>query len=431
MAEIEMDQQDARPSLPYRSEAEQDNWGAAMEMEHGRRGESRQDQRAIPAEFKGTPAGEMMKWSRSPSARQRQRKMLMKQQELQEQMQRIDGRIVGPLAPATVMNFNPIAMRLAGMLYDKMVPQSGYSEDVFIRIPFNGRKHQAHYVTFASAHFWTATTGVQTDSVMGLDTPGVEARYIPPIGLAHQFYEHYVEGAQDAQHMGGVLVFEGDKRTFSQAIDRLLASERAIIYKPVARPLMDGMGGVVYRTQEVDLREELDRLFELQSNYANERISEAHAWHSTNNIVQQNMISPEHRIWAQWAVKMGYLDKLPPWATQRLSRTAIVEVIACKACGQIKPEGGEAFVCANCNMPYDVFQAFMAGVNVADQYLEMLKGAELDQVLQVLEERKKRASRIAQARRSAPQSDLFNTAVEEEEDGRPAPKGKGKGKGSK
>jgi hypothetical protein len=389
MAETQMDdvQMDA---VPYRNQEEKERWGAGLEMEDGRRRESHvPDPRIIPAEFRNTPIGEIMKWSRSPSAKRRQRQVLTKQQELREQTQTIDGRITGPLAPATVLNLNPVALRLSGMLYHFMVPQAGFSDDVFVRFKHKGRVYSGHYVTIHNAHIWTATTGVSTDTTLGIDTPSTEAKYIPPIGLAHQFYDHYVTGAQDAQRMGGILVLEGDKR----ALKRALESDQGYIYKPIARPLMDGQGGVVYRTERVSIWDEIEEQTQIQAEYCDAKIVEAHAWHVTNNIIQQNMISAEHRAWAHWAVKMGFLDKLPPWATKQLSKTTLVEVVSCKDCGQVKPEG-DAFICQGCGRPYDIFQAFMNGVNVAPQYLEMLEGEEFDQVAQALAERRKKRAKL-------------------------------------
>ena len=191
-----------------------------------------------------------MKFARSPSARRRQIAVRKEVEKLQKQTFRRGDRWEGPCAPVTLINLNPVELRLFAELQRYTVPAAGKGIEV-LSLSYKGRTFPSSYVTFRTAHVMLAHTGTQNDTLAGVDTPAMEARHVPTLGLAHQFYSHYVEGAADAQYMGGILIFEGDIHTLSKK--RLEASE-GYIWVPKLEITLDGLGDAVYTVEPMKLQ---------------------------------------------------------------------------------------------------------------------------------------------------------------------------------
>ncbi len=346
------------------------------------------------------------RFARSPSAKRRQIAIRKLHAELMASTQTRDGRVVGPCAPCTLINLNPVPLTLQGELQRWSVPSALDRTANLIELEYKGRKYTASYITFRTPHIYLVHNGATNDSQVGGDMPLMSARYVPPIGLAHQFYRHYVIGASDAKQMGGVIVFEGDIHTLTVALEG-----DGIIDFPKQIVTLDGMGDAIYTTERRALKQELAQQFEMQQRYAQNTIAEAHRYATSNSDIERNNLHNVHVTWHNWCLDVGYIKTPYAWASERLQDTPKVEAVYCPDC-RTRQEDPEQYFCRECNAPFDALAAYLAGKNVSMDRLAVYDGEAFEQILK---EKRRRAQRIAMLEEQSASIGIPNSEVAAEE----------------
>lgn len=294
------------------------------------------------------------------SSRELQRILGAKVKELKAATMRQGDRWVGPCVPATVINLNPIPLTLSGELQRWSMPAAGQGKTV--KLTYKGRVFVGSYMTFTEPHVWPRPTGVTSDNAASMAMPTIEARYIPPIGLAHQFFSHYVEGAQDSQQMGGILSFEGDIHTLEK-----LDKTDGLLWVPQETFLPESQG-FVYTLMEVVFVDYLARALTMQRNYGDRVVSEGHSFATSSADAIKNQLTGYHRLWHNWALERGYKKEAEAWASERLEDSPNIEAVFCPDCSQRRANPTQYF-CQNCNAPFDACKAFLDGKMVSEDRL--------------------------------------------------------------
>lgn len=380
------------PNVPTREGEERFQTGLNLEDQRRKdsmKAEIMAELRAQLKQLEGTTAeGLHLKPSASRAARQRQRQMRAKLEELTKLTFRRGDRWEGPCAPVTLINLNPIELHLHGEMQRWSVPSAGKGKHV-INMSFRGRKFVGSYITFRTPHLWMVPTGTQTETAGGVGTPTTEVRYMPPAGVAHQFYSHYVEGASDAQYMGGILVFDGDIHTLEKArLDR--RNRRVWVPKP---ELLEGMQETIYTLEEVALEDLMEKSLGTQQGYAGGRIAEGHSYATAQSDIQRNQLNGDHVIWHNFALECGYIEEPYDWATKKLVASPSKQAVFCPDCHN-KQSDPDQYFCSNCNAPFDPFKAFMAGKVVSPDLLAMYD-EDSEEWQAIIKESKRRKRRIA------------------------------------
>ena len=359
-----------------------------LNLEDSRRKESIiADLQAQLKRLAGTSVNEMRtKFASSPSARRRQLSARKKMDELVKLTHKRGDHWEGPCTPATVINLNPVPLSLQGELQAWSVPACGKGLPVTLK--FRGRRFVGSYLTIKTPHLFPAHTGTTSDKQSGVDMPSVEYQYVPPLGLAHQFYSHFVTGSADAQGMGGILIFEGDIHTLD---GKRLKATGGTVYRPKKDITLDGFGDVVYTVEEVDFENELEAAVSAQRVYAEFRVNEGHNFANAQAQAERNQLNGDHRIWHNYALEMGYIEKALPWALERLTDKPNIQAVFCPDCHE-RQESTEQYFCKNCNSPFDALKAFLAGKVVSPDRLAVYEGDEWDQIAK---EHARRQAKIA------------------------------------
>lgn len=415
MPEVQEDMEFSVADVPTR-EGEQ-RFQAGLNLEDQRRKESIiEELRAQLKQMEGKTQGEIRKYSSSPSARRRQITARKKIEELQKLTYRRDDRWEGPCSPSTVINLNPVPVKLQGELQRWSIPAAGKGETV--ELNFRGRKFSGSYLTIRTPHLYPAHTGTNNDKQTGIDMPAVDYLYVSPIGLAHQFYSHFVEGSQDAQYMGGIIIFEGDIHTLEP---KRLARQSGKIWVPKKEITLDGFGDVVYTVEAMNLMECVERSLTIQRDYAERQIAEGHRCATAPSDEIRNQLSNYHRVWHNYALGLGYIEESLPWAVNRLKDTPVTQAVYCPDCRE-RQKDPEQYFCGNCNAPFDALKAFLAGKSVSPDRLAVYEGKEWKSI--VVETQRRRA-KIAMLEEPKP-SGKQQRAVEET----PAPNATGEQQGA-
>lgn len=380
--------QEISVSLPAASAEE----AAMLEMEDHRRKDQIIDElRKQLARFEGTQAGKITEFAKSPSARKRQ----IAHRKLLEQLNKLTfvraGHVEGPCAPATVINFNPVPLTLQGELQRWTVPAAGKGNPIDMK--FRGRTFRCSYMTIKTPHLYSVHSGTTNDRQSGVDMPVVDYAYIPPLGLVHQFFEHYVDGAADAQNMGGVLIFEGDIHALAK--DRL-DRESGNLWVPKKDITLEGYGDVVYVTEPKNFESFLEYLLTMQRNYIDGTIAQAQEFYNANADELRNQLSSYHRLWHNFALHMGYIKTPYPWATERLDDHPATEAVSCPDC-HTRQKSPDQHFCPECNAPFDALKAFLAGKVVSIDRLSVYEGEELQLIRNEMLRRKKNIAFLEEA----------------------------------
>lgn len=353
---------------------------ATLNVEDARRKESELETlREMLAKLGVNLPGAFREREDSPAAMARKRMIKEKVDELKRATERQGDNWVGPCAPATVVNFNPLRLSLKGALQNQSVPPAGKGK--VARFPFKGRTIVGSYVTMWNAQVWPVCIG--TENHKGVDTPSFKADYISPLGIAHQFYSHYVEGSRDAEGMGGVLIFAGDAHSLDPAHQK---RSGGMIRVPVPDPELSGPVRIVYRTETRSLEECLESALMRQKNFAEAMIAEGHRLANSNSPDERMQQTSLHVMWHNWAISMGYKREPEKWAAAQLQDRPDVDAVFCPGCHQQQKSTEQAF-CPNCNRPFDAYKAFMDGHPVPKQYLELYEGQELKAIIGELKRR--------------------------------------------
>ncbi len=372
----------APPDVPIRKGEERHQ--AALNLENQRRRDSEIDEmREQIAKLTGGAAPQQ-KYSQSVSARQRQKALRAKADELKSLTRRQGDVWEGPCAPFTVVNFNPVRLSLQGQLQDQSVPPAGAGKRV--TFPYKGRTFVASYVTFRNPKVWPVIIG--TENLEGFDAPSIKADYIAPMGIAHQFFSHYVVGSIDAEGMGGIVIFEGDVHILE---DDRQKRTHGHIRVPLIDPELSEPGRVAYKVEERLLSDCVRDALTVQRGYADAKIAEGHRFATSQSDEIRNQRSGIHTLWHNWALAMGYKEKAEPWASEILQDSPDIVAVFCQRCRTKQTDPKQHF-CSECNAPFDAYKTFVeAHMTVPMEFLEMYEGKQWDAI--VKESRSRAAKR--------------------------------------
>lgn len=374
------------PDVPMR-DGEKERFGATLNLEDQRRKEALREELTKQLRDLGQDSAKsemIARVAKSPSARKRQQAVMRKVKELRSLTRKYGDTWEGPCAPATVINLNPVELRLYGQLQRYTMPPAGKGQK--IELKFRGRVFVGSYMTLSTPEVWLAHTGIELDPIA--DSPSMEARYCPPAGLAYQFYSHYCVGASDAQGIGGIIIFEGDIHTLSP---KNLQRTGKIVRVPFGEPSPDLPGEVVYSTTERPLDEYLADELERQRMYAEAVIAEGHTYGTSTDSDERKKLNNLHKVWHNYALECGYIKKAYAWASSKLETGPLQGVVYCPDC-RSEQEDPEQFFCRKCNAPFDAHKAFMAGKQVSPDRLAVYAedSKEFKDILREIKHRRKR-----------------------------------------
>lgn len=300
----------------------------------------------------------------------------------------------GHYSPFTVINFNPLALRLEGIFKRYSVPSpdddrlpAGVSRVV---MNWRGQDRVGHALTIRDPLIYGRMTGAKGLGAPGEVLPEQEVAEYLPVAIVYSFLEHYspifvtkkdgmaAAPPKDARRMYGVLAFEGDVHALEP---QRLENNGRTIQVPLARTLTIGKSSQrIYETVAFTLDDYLDQMFLGQRRYADAVISRAQQKFTEGKAREE--IGSAERTWYRWAIRMGYApapkDPDRTWLNEMISLTtadgaAEITLRKCPGCRAVEPEPDSPF-CPKCNRPMDIFKTFMEGHPVAEAYLALLEG---------------------------------------------------------
>lgn len=288
------------------------------------------------------------------------------------------------IQPATIINFNPVPIRLnSGLPYS--VPSAGRQvEDMLIKVNYGRSKFVGAYLTIRDPHYYSRITDVKlADSTSDLSegVPDFDCDACRPIESAYHLWASVNSEAADASDMGGVLIMEGDHHRFRKAIAAAAVNPDhpdARIRMPRFITLEDQ--NRQYFVDDVSVIDVMQDLTTKQMAYF-ERVMQ---------ITQGLFDDPDHRrdittvdrIWAQYGMTMGWRQSAPVWLNAKEDPTD-----TCTGCGAVRTRSDAKF-CGKCNRPYDAFAAFMSGEDVPQAHLAAYTGDKLKQIRDEMRRRK-------------------------------------------
>lgn len=294
----------------------------------------------------------------------------MKKLQLQRQSAYLDLKNSGRLKPCTIINFNPVSLKVDDGHVPWRVP-AGTDSDKSLKVKFGGREYRAAIFTVREPKFVPWIRDVRPPADEG-ENPASEydAKFILPLELLDQYRISYCDPVGRIG-MGGMLCFEGDVHAFTKNQEKTIRVPRFTTLPDRTRS---------YYSEEVSTGEALKETLEMQKVYCTQRIQEADEYNQDE--MQRKNITPVHRIWAKFALAMGWKQVAPPWMSATLESEDV-----CVGCGKGRTRS-DAWFCA-CGRPYNAFAAFMAGENVPESYLFALKGEEQANAMKELDRRQK------------------------------------------
>jgi hypothetical protein len=146
--------------------------------------------------------------------------------------------------------------------------------------------------------------------------------------------------------MGGVVIFEGDKRVLART-----DSKRLSIKVPTFIRLPNNTRE--YFSEPADFEECVASALKLQKAYSNIQTQQAQAYWDQGDEERKN-ITAVHRIWHQYEIDMGFRQDPAPWVTLTTENT-----VTCAGCSEPKKRV-DAYFCHKCQRVYDPLAAYMA-----------------------------------------------------------------------
>lgn len=300
----------------------------------------------------------------------------MKKLTMQRTSAYIDLMNSGRCRAATVINFNPVSLKVEDGNVPWRIPAATDKLKKSVEIEHGGRKYQAACFTIPkeNARFVPWIRDVHRPSEDGENASAeYDAKFILPIEMIDQYKIQY--SSPQFTPMGGVLAFEGDLHSFLK---------KETLRVPRSSRLPDGTRS--YFCEEIDLATELASVLAMQKEYGTGMIQQGDEYFQDDD--NRKNITPIHRIWAQFFIDMGWKQIAPLWMSANLEGEEV-----CKGCGKGKTRG-DAWACT-CGRYYNPLAAFLAGENVPESYIFSLKGKDLDQALAEMDRRQKIRARIA------------------------------------
>ena len=169
------------------------------------------------------------------------------------------------------------------------------------------------------------------------------------IEIAHCFFVAYTLGVLGSSTgMGGVVAFEGDRRSLTRTGD----NKRLQIKVPQFIRLPNNTRE--YFCEPADFLECVTKSLKLQRQYCTVQTQQAQTYWDQGDEERKN-ITRIHRVWHQYEMDMGWRQVAAPWITLTTEGT-----ITCEGCGEPKKRV-DAFFCFKCARPYQPFEAYKAG----------------------------------------------------------------------
>lgn len=277
----------------------------------------------------------------------------------------------GQLKPATVINFNPIALKLHSQHVPWRIPAGTDANKKGIQVPYGGRTYEAAYFTVREPARVPWITDVKKPAEEENASGEYDAKFILPIELMDAYRVEYTDPGKSGT--GGVLVFEGDIHAFEKAFKK---KDEGTIRIPRSQRLPDGTKA--YYSEEASLLTELAACLDMQKLRCEFMIQQGDEY--DQNEQERKNITPVHRAWYRFAMQLGWKVKEARWMSSTMEPEE-----TCKGCGKGVPPTA-AFFC-DCGRPFNPYAAFMAGENVPESYLFALKDKELADVMKELERR--------------------------------------------
>lgn len=291
---------------------------------------------------------------------------------LERQSARMDLENSGRLKPSTIINFNPVSLKVQDMNAPWRIPAATDAAKKGIELNHGGRRYKGAQFTVREPAFNAWIKDVVKPADEGENPDGkYDPYFILPIELTDQFRIEYTTPSKIP--MGGVLVIEGD-------IHSLIHKGNLVpqILVPRSKRLPNGRRS--YYSEVADTQKELAATFSMQKDYCNFMVQQGDEYNQDD--ANRKNITPVHRLWLTFAIDMGWKQTVPDWMNSKFESEE-----ACKGCGKGRTRA-DAWFCI-CGRPYNPYAAFMAGENVAESYLYSLKGKELDDVMKELSRREK------------------------------------------
>lgn len=258
----------------------------------------------------------------------------------------------GQAQPATILNFNPVTLRLDGGIefsvptfWNKAVP-----DKEVLTFKYRGKGYKATALTIREPRVYPQITDVKKEEDIEVGVYAMKA--CKQIEIAHAFKLSYTFGSPNSSGMGGVVTFQGDKKALTLKKQDDSGNQRNVIKVPTYTNLPNKTRE--YFTEEKWLDEELATALEMQKKYCQLQTQQAQTFWDQGDEHRGN-ITDVHRIWHQFEMDMGWRNVAAPWITLHHD-----EAETCEGCGEPKKRA-TAFFCHKCARPYDPLKAYMAG----------------------------------------------------------------------
>jgi hypothetical protein len=331
----------------------------------------------------------------------------MKRLTMQRESAYMDLKNSGRLKACTVVNLNPLSLKVEDTHVPSRVPAGNDPLGKRIIIEHGGRKFQASFLTIREPSFVAWIRDVHKPADEGENASAeYDPKWVLPLEAVDQYRIQYTQ--PQFTPMGGVLAFEGDIHALKEAL-----KDEGTIRIPTSSRLQDGTRS--YFSKEVSVMKELAATLEMQKTFCMFMIQQGDEY--DQDAEQRKNITPVHRLWLTFAMEMGWKQVAPPWMNATLDSEE-----ACKGCGKGRTRQ-DAFFCS-CGRPFNAYAAYMAGENVPESYLFALKGKEFDDVMKELAKRKKMMARFAAADEPAEKPAKATAAADKPADEPKAPEQK-------
>jgi hypothetical protein len=253
----------------------------------------------------------------------------------------------GLAQPATILNFNPVALSLDGGLGFKVpsILDDSVDDAARFRVKFEGHDYKASVITVRSPKTFTQIKDVREDD--GVAQGVYEVKACKQIEIAHNFLVAYTSGTPSSSGMGGVVIFEGDLKQFGPEHKNLNVKIKVPEFIRLPNRTRE------YITKPKSFSECLESALKLQRVYCNGQTQQAQGF--WDNEDERKNITPIHRIWHQYEVDMGWRQTPAPWVTLTNENA-----VTCEGCGEQKKRV-TAYFCHKCARPYQPFEAYVAG----------------------------------------------------------------------
>ena len=287
-------------------------------------------------------------------------------------------KVTGLAQPATIINFNPVALGLDGGIGFKVpsiIDEAVRDEDRFI-YKFEGREYKGTVLTIKEPKTFPQIKDVKVEDEVANGVYEVKA--CKQIEMAHNFFVAYTLGVLGSSTgMGGVVIYEGDRRVLDRE-----KTKRLTIRVPNYIRLENRTRE--YLTEPKDFDEVAGEALKLQRRYCNQQTQEAQAYWDKED--QRGNITPIHRVWHQYEMDMGWRQTAAPWVTLTNEN-----IETCPGCGESQKRV-DAFFCWKCNRVYDPMAAYMAK-EIPVSHPSMERIAEKDWPTVIKEESRRKALR--------------------------------------